>query len=90
MTATPPRFAYLYSVRALAILAVIGVHTRNHQLPEPWHSWVGAMQTGVQLFFLASAITLLFSWNARNDGLINFYVRRLFRIAPLFWLAIAG
>ena len=28
------------------------------------------------------------SWHARADGIVNFYTRRLFRIAPLFWLMI--
>jgi len=41
---------------------------------------------GVQLFFVASALTLMMSWQARHDGAIRFYTRRLFRIAPLFWL----
>lgn len=42
----------------------------------------------MQLFYIASAITLCLSWHARKDGAAAFYVRRLFRIAPLFWLAI--
>ena len=32
---------------------------------------------GVQLFFVASAITLCMSWEARRDGAIPFYIRRL-------------
>jgi peptidoglycan/LPS O-acetylase OafA/YrhL len=28
------------------------------------------------------------SWQARSDGILPFYVRRLFRIAPMFWLGI--
>ena len=28
------------------------------------------------------------SWHARSDGTYPFYIRRLFRIAPMFWLAI--
>ena len=44
---------------------------------------------GVQLFFVASALTLVMSWTSRNDGALRFYVRRLFRIAPMFWLGIA-
>jgi len=43
---------------------------------------------GVQLFFVASAVTLLMSWHQRNDGYVPFVIRRLFRIVPLFWLAI--
>jgi exopolysaccharide production protein ExoZ len=42
---------------------------------------------GVQLFFVVSALALLLSWHGRNDGAAPFYVRRFFRIAPMFWLA---
>ena len=45
---------------------------------------------GVQLFFVVSALTLMLSWHRRHDGVLPFYIRRLFRIAPVFWLAIAG
>jgi peptidoglycan/LPS O-acetylase OafA/YrhL len=34
-----------------------------------------------------SALALLLSWHKRKDGAARFYVRRLFRIAPMFWLA---
>jgi len=58
--------------------------------------WGGAGRTlvnqgarGVQLFFVASALTLVMSWTSRNDGAVRFYVRRMFRIAPMFWLGIA-
>ena len=47
---------------------------------------------GVQLFYMLSAFTLLFSMDhARQEQhpLRNFYLRRLFRIAPLFYVAIA-
>ncbi len=44
---------------------------------------------GVQLFFVASALTLTMSWTSRNDGAARFYIRRFFRIAPMFWLGIA-
>ena len=43
---------------------------------------------GVQLFYVASSLTLMMSWNSRNDGYIPFLIRRIFRIIPLFWLAI--
>jgi peptidoglycan/LPS O-acetylase OafA/YrhL len=41
----------------------------------------------VQLFFVASALTLCLSAEARRDRrpLLAFYARRLARIAPLFW-----
>jgi peptidoglycan/LPS O-acetylase OafA/YrhL len=48
---------------------------------------------GVQLFFLVSAFTLLTSLSQRSKHesrpIQNFLVRRFFRIAPLFWAALA-
>jgi peptidoglycan/LPS O-acetylase OafA/YrhL len=47
---------------------------------------------GVQLFFLASAVTLMMSWHyekARNGSVDvgAFFLRRFFRIAPAYYLA---
>lgn len=44
---------------------------------------------GVQLFFIVSAFTLCLSWSSRHEGLYSFYFRRLMRIAPMFWVALA-
>jgi exopolysaccharide production protein ExoZ len=33
-------------------------------------------------------LTLMTSWSRSNDGTAPFFVRRLFRIAPMFWLAL--
>jgi peptidoglycan/LPS O-acetylase OafA/YrhL len=47
----------------------------------------------VQLFFVASALTLCMSWDARAASeqapIGNFYLRRLFRILPMFQIAVA-
>ena len=47
---------------------------------------------GVQLFFVASAFTLFASLHRRARAeahpTLNFFLRRVFRIAPPFWLAI--
>ena len=45
-------------------------------------------QRGVQLFFVVSGFTLISSWRRRHDGAWPFYIRRFFRIAPMFWFAI--
>lgn len=49
--------------------------------------------SGVSLFFIISAYTLALSMSKRNWGateILGFYVRRFFRIAPLFWLMLFG
>ena len=83
-------FGYIDALRGYAILAVMAVHAAT-AAPD----WTGVGRTivnqgarGVQLFFVASALTLMMSWHARNDGAIRFYIRRVFRIAPMFWLGI--
>jgi peptidoglycan/LPS O-acetylase OafA/YrhL len=46
---------------------------------------------GVQLFYVASALTLCMSWIARSSRETfparNFYIRRFCRIAPMFYIA---
>jgi peptidoglycan/LPS O-acetylase OafA/YrhL len=85
------KYVYIDILRGLAILGVIAVHTG--QQVEDLNAVVASIfnygQMGVQLFFVASAITLCLSSAQRKEGSVfNFYVRRFFRIAPLFYLAI--
>ncbi len=81
---------YVDALRGYAILLVMMVHLS--QFCPVWQGWgrqlINQGAKGVQLFFVASAFTLMLSWQNRNDGAINFYIRRLFRIVPMFWLAI--
>jgi len=85
------KYQYIDFLRGVAILNVIAVHSyinvANLNLITAWIFNYG--QLGVQLFFVASAITLCFSMLHRNESnLINFYIRRYFRIAPLYYFAI--
>ena len=80
------RFAYIDALRGYAILGVLLVHTGQYCGFDIPGTAFGAR--GVQLFFVASALTLMFSWHERRDGVTAFFVRRLFRIVPMFWLSI--
>jgi exopolysaccharide production protein ExoZ len=82
---------YIDALRGYAILGVIAVHAAIALPDLEWPLALVAEQgaRGVQLFFVVSALTLMLSWQQRNDGVLPFYVRRLFRIAPMFWLAMA-
>jgi exopolysaccharide production protein ExoZ len=84
------RHAYVDALRGYAILGVVMVHASQQfpSLEQPFRSLTTLGARGVQLFFVASALTLMLSWHARNDGAIPFLIRRFFRIAPMFWLAI--
>jgi len=83
-------YDFIDALRGYAILAVMAVHA-SQAAPEVigvGRLLVDQGARGVQLFFVASALTLVLSWNQRKDGLLPFYLRRLFRIAPMFWLGI--
>lgn len=89
----PKHYNYIDFSRGLAILLVIMVHTGQHVsgfdgVLKNVTSWG---QMGVQLFFVASALTLCISWNSRENEkrkAIKFIIRRFFRIAPVYYLGI--
>jgi peptidoglycan/LPS O-acetylase OafA/YrhL len=58
----------------------------------PFRDIIATGEYGVQLFFILSAVTLFMSHNNRlkkeRHPTTNFLIRRFFRIAPLFWIAI--
>jgi peptidoglycan/LPS O-acetylase OafA/YrhL len=85
------RFAYIDALRGYAILGVIGVHASQlfPSLQWPLRLIAGQGARGVQLFFTVSALTLMMSWQSRADGVLPFWTRRVFRIGPMFWLALA-
>lgn len=80
-------------LRGCAILGVIFLHV---SLKFPTHiknvDYIFALgRYGVQLFFLISAMTMCHMWLQRKSEINktrNFYIRRLARIAPLFWISI--
>ncbi len=83
---------FIDRMRGLAILMVIALHfTQVFATPEIRHLFAFG-QVGVQMFFVASAFTLCLSADNRRaeaQPLRNFFLRRLLRIAPLYWLGIA-
>lgn len=91
---TAEKLEYIDVLRAIAILMVIFVH--NSQTVKGLSAQAKSIseygQIGVQLFFVASAYTLCFSQTKRiqeKHQLKSFFVRRFFRIAPLYYFAIA-
>jgi exopolysaccharide production protein ExoZ len=87
---SPRHFDYINALRGYAILMVIAVHTAQAfpDLPPSLAQILTQGARGVQLFFVTSALTLCMSWVARNESAADFYTRRLFRIVPMFWIAI--
>ncbi len=87
------KFAYIDAVRGWAILLVITNHvgSRFVELAYPVKKLTNYGWFGVQLFFLASAVTLCFSWRrdraAFGTKTRHFFIRRFLRIAPMYYLA---
>ncbi len=85
--------------RAIAVVSVVAVHL-SFQFPHlpHWAKIVARMgQYGVQLFFVISAITIFMTLEAdraryasTGQIVLRFYVKRFFRIAPLYYVAIVG
>jgi exopolysaccharide production protein ExoZ len=80
-------------LRGLAILGVVTVHCIG-VFPThvaPLDSILKLGRYGVQLFFVASAFTLLMMWERRAltdaQPVLAFFVRRVARIIPMFWIA---
>jgi len=88
------KYDFIDALRGFAILGVLMIHT---------HHWVKPSSTllqlicangalGVQLFFVVSAMTLFTSIHSRSTKdrfpLRSFFIRRFFRIAPMFYVGI--
>lgn len=59
------------------------------EIPQPLNKFFPYLGYNVMLFFIISAFTLYLSMDNRNNEekrIVNFYIRRFFRIAPLFYL----
>jgi peptidoglycan/LPS O-acetylase OafA/YrhL len=72
------RLAWIDALRGYAILGVMTGHL---------HLFAAGGQ-GVPLFYVASAIALNYSHEVHPPGTGKFFIRRFFRIFPMFWLAI--
>ncbi len=89
------KYAYIDLVRGLAVLGVVAAHVREYVDSLMVSSILNLSlycQMGVQLFFVASALTLCLSMRSRSGDkshLIGYTLRRFFRIAPLYYVAIA-
>jgi peptidoglycan/LPS O-acetylase OafA/YrhL len=89
----PNKLLYVDSMRGWAILMVIACHQAQafHHLTRPIKLFASYGQTGVFLFFVASAFTLSNSATMRLEEahpIRSFFIRRYFRIAPLYYLGI--
>lgn len=90
-----PRIQGLDALRGLAGLSVVIFHAYliNATPHGWWMRFIGQGAEGVGLFFILSALTLGLSWDYRQRhaepvSWWKFWMRRFWRIAPLFYLAL--
>lgn len=91
---------WIDALRGLAVLGVINVHcllsTHVDGGKAPWmpqwlYNLLHSGMYGVQLFFIVSAYTMFHSYYGRKGeahAARNFFIRRYFRIAPMFYFGI--
>lgn len=89
------QYEFIDALRGIAILLVILTHISS-TIIKPSLSILRLIATrgmfGVQLFYVVSALTLFLSMQQRSQvekrPTLNFFIRRIFRIVPLFYLAV--
>lgn len=85
------RMGMLDAGRGLAVLLVLGQHTVELAYPSVAHAVSGRVvqvgQAGVMLFFLCSGFIIPTSLE-RLGNVRRFWVRRFFRLYPLYWLSL--
>ncbi len=94
VTATDDRIAYVDALRGIAALMVLVFHTVQRS-SKGLPAWVVTLNEqgarGVQLFYVISAFTIFMTLHIRSQregfSMRSFFVRRFFRIAPLFYCA---
>ncbi len=89
------RLEFADALRGWAVLGVLAVHAGMWvgELPPLMAKLTAHGARGVQLFYVVSAFTIFLSL-ARRSGretrpARNFFIRRFFRIAPMFYVAMA-
>lgn len=87
------RLDYIDALRGIAALMVLVCHSlqvdKSLILPTALVESFESCKFGVQLFFVISALTIFYSLNNSDANTVNFFIRRFFRIAPLYFLAVA-
>jgi len=100
-SSNPPRFEFVDALRGLAAVYVAVFHTvfvpmfkdagPELEIPHWAYAVVRGGYTSITLFFVISAFSLCHTMRARwtePHEVRDFYIRRLFRIAPLFFVMI--
>ena len=89
------KLRFVDALRGLAIAGVLVIHcgqAGTNKYPLVIQTIIVNGAIGVQLFFVASAFTIFLTYASRYDKEINhttnFFIRRFFRIAPMYYIGI--
>jgi peptidoglycan/LPS O-acetylase OafA/YrhL len=89
------KLGYVDALRGLAILGVVAVHcgqVGSNNYPQFVQQVLQCGAMGVQLFYVASAFTIFLTFGQKrseeSNHTSNFFIRRFFRIAPMYYLGI--
>jgi peptidoglycan/LPS O-acetylase OafA/YrhL len=89
------KIRFVDALRGIAIIGVLVIHCGQvgaNKYPAVIQNVILNGAIGVQLFFVASAFTIFLTYANRHDKetnpLGNFFVRRFFRIAPMYYFGI--
>ncbi len=85
--AHPNRFVVLDGWRGISILLVLATHFLPLG-PKSWQLNLAAGPLGMTIFFCLSGF-LITNFLLHNQSVIDFIIRRFFRIVPLAWLCLA-
>lgn len=88
------RLEFVDTLRAIAAMGVVAMHVGRSftEMPPVVARIVENGSKGVQLFFIASAFTMFLTLSRRSGTdrlpVLAFAIRRLFRIAPMYYVAL--
>jgi peptidoglycan/LPS O-acetylase OafA/YrhL len=85
------RLDFIDSLRGIAALAIVVYHLSFLGLPTLLDEHILLARSSLILFFIISSFTLYYSLDNKRDEekrFQKFYIRRFFRIAPLFYIMI--
>jgi peptidoglycan/LPS O-acetylase OafA/YrhL len=89
------KLGYVDALRGIAILAVVAIHCSqvgSNNYPKFMLPVLEHCAMGVQLFYVASAFTIFLTFGQKklneSHHALNFFIRRFFRIAPMYYLGI--
>ena len=75
-------------LRAIAAIIVVYYHIFSNRVAEHWSGGRDIGLSGVDIFFVISGFIMWTSTSHQGGGLMKFLKRRIYRVYPLWWMAL--